>query len=90
MILSSRIGFYELQKVNTQLCTPSAQVVHTCHRAILPNATTVLTLFRGGFRMADNKTQETQIDPMDFIAGLDHPTRKADAITGYYNYTGPT
>jgi len=30
--------------------------------------------------MADNKTQETQIDPMDFIAGLDHPTRKADAI----------
>ncbi|WP_291844855.1 DUF1801 domain-containing protein [Maricaulis sp.] len=29
--------------------------------------------------MADNKTQPTDIAPVDFIAGIEHPTRRADA-----------
>ncbi len=42
--------------------------------------------------MAENKTQPTQVDPADFIAHVEHPTRRADAerlldlmtrITGY-------
>lgn len=31
--------------------------------------------------MADNKTQATEISPVAFIAGIDHPTRRADAET---------
>lgn len=31
--------------------------------------------------MAENKTQATAVDPMEFINAIDHPTRKADAIT---------
>ena len=31
--------------------------------------------------MADNKTQATAVDPMDFINAIEHPTRRADAIT---------
>ena len=31
--------------------------------------------------MADNKTQATEISPAAFIAGIDHPTRRADAET---------
>ncbi|MCK0121784.1 DUF1801 domain-containing protein [Loktanella sp. F6476L] len=31
--------------------------------------------------MADNKTQVTEISPAAFIAGIDHPTRRADAET---------
>lgn len=30
--------------------------------------------------MAQNKTQETAIDPRDFIESVEHPTRKADAL----------
>lgn len=30
--------------------------------------------------MAENKTQATQIAPVDFIETLEHPTRKADAL----------
>jgi hypothetical protein len=30
--------------------------------------------------MAENKTQTTAGDPMDFIAAVENPTRKADAI----------
>jgi hypothetical protein len=29
--------------------------------------------------MAENKTRATAVKPADFIAGLDHPTRRADA-----------
>lgn len=29
--------------------------------------------------MAENKTQITNVDPMDFIAAVEHPTRRADA-----------
>lgn len=31
--------------------------------------------------MADNKTKATEISPAAFIAGIDHPTRRADAET---------
>lgn len=31
--------------------------------------------------MADNKTQVTDVDPMEFIAAVEHPTRRADAET---------
>lgn len=31
--------------------------------------------------MADNKTQATEISPAAFIAGIEHPTRRADAET---------
>lgn len=31
--------------------------------------------------MAKNKTQPTEIDPKDFIASVEHPTRRADAET---------
>lgn len=31
--------------------------------------------------MADNKTQATDVDPADFIAAVEHPTRRADAET---------
>ena len=31
--------------------------------------------------MPENKTQPTEIDPMDFIAAVEHPTRQADART---------
>ncbi|MGB3687063.1 MAG: DUF1801 domain-containing protein [Ornithinimicrobium sp.] len=31
--------------------------------------------------MAENKTQPTQVDPADFIAAVEHPTRRADAQT---------
>ncbi|MEO9864807.1 MAG: DUF1801 domain-containing protein [Yoonia sp.] len=31
--------------------------------------------------MADNKTKATGISPAAFIAGIDHPTRRADAET---------
>ena len=30
--------------------------------------------------MADNKTQITEVDPMEFIAAVEHPTRRADAV----------
>ncbi|MEO1058399.1 MAG: DUF1801 domain-containing protein [Actinomycetota bacterium] len=42
--------------------------------------------------MAENKTQTTDVDPAEFVAAVDHPTRRADAevllemferITGY-------
>lgn len=29
--------------------------------------------------MAENKTQPTPVDPLDFIAGVEHPTRRGDA-----------
>lgn len=29
--------------------------------------------------MAENKTQPTTVDPLDFIAAVEHPTRRADA-----------
>ncbi|MEM9349049.1 MAG: DUF1801 domain-containing protein [Pseudomonadota bacterium] len=29
--------------------------------------------------MSENKTQITEVDPGDFIAGVEHPTRRADA-----------
>lgn len=29
--------------------------------------------------MAENKTKITDVDPEDFIAGVEHPTRRADA-----------
>ncbi|MEP5153063.1 DUF1801 domain-containing protein [Planktotalea sp.] len=31
--------------------------------------------------MSENKTQETKVDPRGFIDALEHPTRKADALT---------
>ena len=31
--------------------------------------------------MAENKTQVTDVDPADFIASVEHPTRRADAET---------
>lgn len=31
--------------------------------------------------MAENKTQVTDVDPADFIAAVEHPTRRADAET---------
>ncbi|MGB3185862.1 MAG: DUF1801 domain-containing protein [Ornithinimicrobium sp.] len=31
--------------------------------------------------MAENKTQPTQVDPADFIAAVEHPTRRTDAQT---------
>ncbi|WP_040495889.1 DUF1801 domain-containing protein [Ilumatobacter nonamiensis] len=31
--------------------------------------------------MAENKTQPTDVDPAEFIAQLEHPTRRADAET---------
>ncbi len=31
--------------------------------------------------MAENKTQVTDVDPLDFIASVEHPTRQADALT---------
>ncbi len=50
--------------------------------------------------MAENKTAITPVDPRDFIEGVEHPTRKADAlvlfdlykrITGYEpRMWGPT
>lgn len=50
--------------------------------------------------MAENKTQVTDVDPGDFIAAVEHPTRRADAevlvemmsrITGYRaQMWGPT
>lgn len=30
--------------------------------------------------MAENKTQNTPVDPLEFLDALDHPTRKADAL----------
>ncbi|EDZ43134.1 conserved hypothetical protein [Rhodobacteraceae bacterium HTCC2083] len=30
-------------------------------------------------KMAQNKTQATVVDPIDFIDTVEHPTRKADA-----------
>ncbi|MEM1375435.1 MAG: DUF1801 domain-containing protein [Pseudomonadota bacterium] len=30
--------------------------------------------------MSDNKTQPTPVDPMEFIASIEHPTRRADAL----------
>ena len=30
--------------------------------------------------MASNKTQVTEVDPADFIAAVEHPTRRADAL----------
>jgi hypothetical protein len=30
--------------------------------------------------MADNKTQVTVVDPMDFILSIEHPVRRADAL----------
>ncbi|MEM1235145.1 MAG: DUF1801 domain-containing protein [Pseudomonadota bacterium] len=30
--------------------------------------------------MSENKTKPTAIDPMDFIAAVEHPTRRADAL----------
>jgi len=29
--------------------------------------------------MAENKTQITEVDPLDFVAAVEHPTRRADA-----------
>ncbi len=29
--------------------------------------------------MAENKTQVTEVDPVEFIAAVEHPTRRADA-----------
>jgi len=31
--------------------------------------------------MAENKTQPTEVDPVDFINAIEHPTRRADAQT---------
>ncbi|MEL6681321.1 MAG: DUF1801 domain-containing protein [Pseudomonadota bacterium] len=31
--------------------------------------------------MADNKTKPTEIDPVDFITAVEHPTRRGDAET---------
>ena len=31
--------------------------------------------------MAENKTQITDVDPSDFVASVEHPTRRADAET---------
>ncbi len=31
--------------------------------------------------MAENSTRPTDVDPNDFIATVDHPTRRADAVT---------
>ncbi|MDX8347858.1 DUF1801 domain-containing protein [Cognatiyoonia sp. IB215446] len=31
--------------------------------------------------MAENKTQPTEVDPVDFINAVEHPTRRADAQT---------
>jgi hypothetical protein len=30
--------------------------------------------------VAENKTRATEVDPADFIAAVDHPTRRADAM----------
>lgn len=40
--------------------------------------------------MAANKTQPTQIDPAEFIASVEHPTRRADAQTLLDLMTGLT
>lgn len=31
--------------------------------------------------MAENKTQSTDVEPADFVASVEHPTRRADAET---------
>ena len=30
--------------------------------------------------MTENKTQVTDVEPRDFIAAVEHPTRRADAM----------